>query len=324
MPVGHIFITTVDYKGTTYGSEIVTVQNEISEIELPIEIYETTSDPSVLVVDRLHYFFEFLDEQTLQVVELYIVSNPTKQTVVASESGSPILTFELPPNAENLEFQDGILGERYVVTPNGFGDTAPIRPGTGTHQTMFTYQIPYNRKLELTRPVDLTTNAVVILVPEDEIKIKGDRIIDAGTRDVQGIPYRMYNGANLSPGEELRLTISGHPSWGNSLLARIRYVLSFVLGALGIVLIATLGALSVVLIAAGVWFYLRNKPQRAKNEPHESSAESYGTDTKNPETIMDAILTLDDLYREGQLPEEAYLERRSDLKMRLQQLLDQD
>ena len=42
------------------------------------------------------------------------------------------------------------------------------------------------------------------------------------------------------------------------------------------------------------------------------------------EDVMDAILALDDLYKEGQLPEEAYLERRRELKARLKELLDRE
>jgi hypothetical protein len=35
------------------------------------------------------------------------------------------------------------------------------------------------------------------------------------------------------------------------------------------------------------------------------------------ESLMDAILALDDLYREGKLSEDAYLQRRAELKERL-------
>ncbi len=34
---------------------------------------------------------------------------------------------------------------------------------------------------------------------------------------------------------------------------------------------------------------------------------------------MDAIIALDDLYQAGQLPEDAYLKRRAELKARLQE-----
>ena len=37
---------------------------------------------------------------------------------------------------------------------------------------------------------------------------------------------------------------------------------------------------------------------------------------------MDAILALDDLYKEGQLPKEAYHQRRAELKERLKTILE--
>ena len=48
----------------------------------------------------------------------------------------------------------------------------------------------------------------------------------------------------------------------------------------------------------------------------ETDVELNGID--DSETAMDAILALDDLYKEGQLPEEAYLKRRAELKAHLQ------
>jgi hypothetical protein len=39
---------------------------------------------------------------------------------------------------------------------------------------------------------------------------------------------------------------------------------------------------------------------------------------------MDAIIALDDLYQAGQLPEDAYLKRRADLKERLQVVLGKE
>ena len=37
--------------------------------------------------------------------------------------------------------------------------------------------------------------------------------------------------------------------------------------------------------------------------------------------LLDAILTLDDQYKAGELPEEAYIKRRGELKARIKELL---
>ncbi len=307
MPAGRIFLTTVDYDGITYGSDVATVNSDMQSIDLPIEIFETSNDLSSLSVDRLHFFFEFLGPEIVRVVELYIVSNPTNQTIVAPQDQQAVLSFSVPKGAANLEIQDGRIGERYIQTEDGFADTAPIRPGMGNYQVLFSYEMPYSRKLELVRKMELDTNAVVILVPENGLEIKGETLQDAGTRDVQGTLYRLYNGDAMAAGEELVLSISG------------RMVGEDLNNTTG--LIVGLGALGVVLVLAGVWMYRRNA--LAEGEPEEEGKVE-AEDEDNAESIMDAILTLDDLYQANELPEEAYWQRRNELKARLQKVLNLD
>jgi hypothetical protein len=75
--------------------------------------------------------------------------------------------------------------------------------------------------------------------------------------------------------------------------------------------------LGVVLIAGGVWFYLRNKAVNGEPEMVEDVSTIDDPEPDNVETIMDAIIALDDLYREGELPKEAYIKRRGELKDQL-------
>jgi len=209
-----------------------------------------------------------------------------------------------------LQLQDGEMGERYVKTADGFGDTVPVRPGPGGYQVMFSYELPYDRKLDLVRKASLPTQAIVILTPEGSIKLKGEGIADGGVRDMQGAQYHLYNAPGLAAGDEFRLNVSGglgdNSSNGSTALT----------GVSNTNLLIGLGALGVALIVAGVWLYLRGRPAEtgeATTKPAETP------DLGSPEAIMDAILALDDLYQEGQLPEEAYLQRRAELKARLKE-----
>ncbi|MDI6693832.1 MAG: c-type cytochrome [Anaerolineales bacterium] len=308
MPAGRAFLTTLDYEGVIYGSDVAVAEEGAARLDLPITIYKSTSDTSALSVDRLHYFFEFVDEQTLRVLELYIISNSGDKTIIAPQEGEPVLRFTLPPGASNLQFESGQLGERYIQTADGFGDTLPIRPGAGNYQVLYSYELPYDRKLELSRPVALHTQAVVILVPEDGIKIKGDELEDAGTREIQGLQYHMYNRSAISPGGELRLTITGKPSDGSPTLA---------LGSQSNLFIG-IAAFGVTLILAGAWLFSRNRQIGVESSPAATAAEP----PQNAESIMDAILALDDLYQEGKLPEEAYIQRRAELKQQLKDLME--
>ncbi len=185
---GFIYFTTVDYNGAVFGSQVSIIEPGISELDLPVEIYETTDDSSGLVVDRLHYFVDQIDPETLRMAELYIISNPGDRSVIPDKSSGTTLEFELPAEATNLEILDGEIGDRFVKTEKGFGDTFQIRPGFGEVQIMFAYDLPFDGNLELVRPVQLLTNAVVILVPEDGIQIKR-----------QGYQRRRHPGCGRNP-----------------------------------------------------------------------------------------------------------------------------
>lgn len=313
MPSGRVFLTTVEFDGSTYGSDIATVVSDTTSLDMPIIVYETTDDTSSLSVDRLHLFFEFSDPDTMQVIELYIISNNGDKTVIAPVKGDPTITFKLPKGATNLEFQDGELGGRYVQTEDGFGDTAAIRPGSGSYQVLFAFEMPYNKKLDLAQPLDLPTNAVVILVPAGNISVKGDNLQDGGVRPVQGVDYQTYNGGALNAGAVLNLSVTGNPAGSSSALT---------VGSKTDLLVGV-GALGFVLIATGVFLFLRNRNnQFTEDDLADEAVPSIPETTENAETVMDAILALDDLYRAGELPEEAYRKRRAELKERLKELLD--
>ncbi|MCK4726946.1 MAG: hypothetical protein KAT29_14140, partial [Anaerolineales bacterium] len=259
--------------------------------------------------------FEFIDENTLQVIQLYIMSNMSDKTLVASADGQPTVRFQLPDGAQNLEFQDGILGDRYLVTEDGFGDTVAIRPGAGTYEVLYAFDLPYDGKYDLSQQLDYPVNAVVIMMPEGDVKIKSDSLQDEGLRDVQGSQYRVYNGSMLPAGENLELAISGKLSGGGVSLSS---------GSTTSVIIG-LAAFGFALIVAGVWLYQRSRTsngERAEDIEPPTAIAGDTPETESAETLMDAIIALDDLHKEGELPEDAYLKRRAELKARLRKVME--
>jgi len=313
MPEGRVFLATVNYGRTSYGSDIGIVQDGITILDLPITVYETTTDASILRADRLHLFFEFVDAKTVRVIELYIVSNPTDKSLVAPEPGKPSVLFALPDGAMNLEFQDGALGGRYIKTAEGFGDTVSIPPGSGSYELLFAFEMPYDRSLELAHPVTIPVDAIVILVPEGDIKIKSGILQDSGTRDVQGTQYHTYSGAGLAAGDELRLTLTGKPSVGAPSLTT----------SSNTSLLVGLTVFGLALILAGVWLYRRTRADYSGLQEAEQALDYPGSAaSETSDNLMDAIIALDDLFQAGQLPEEAYLGRRDELKRRLKELME--
>ena len=312
LPDGRMLFTTLQHQGVTYGSDVSTITGAMSSIDLPIGIYDSTSDTSALKIDRLHLFFEPSEDGQLRVAELFILSNTGDKTVVPAAEGKPSLEFKLPEGATDLEFQDGELGGRFIQTPDGFGDTATIYPGQSNYQVLLAYNLPFKRSVEINQGMNLPVDAVVVMLPEETFSVKGEGLEQAGTRNVENINYQMYNLAGLAQGEDLSLTVGKSFSlsrlFGNPTLST---------------LLIGLAALGLALVIGGVWLYQRSRKLGDETSDTPAKADAPVVSEETSDELMDAILALDDLYQSGNLPEEAYLERRGELKARLQQLLGQ-
>ncbi len=302
------FITTVEYGPVTYGSDVVVAQDDANQLTLPVTIYDSTTDQSGLAVDRLHVFLEFSEPGFVRVGELFIISNPGLRTVAATELGGPVVQFSLPEGAQNLQFQSGALGERYIAIPGGFADTSPVQPSLGEYQVLFTFDMPYDRKLTISQPMLPNTGDVVLLMPDTGVKLQGNLLTDSGARDVQGVSYLMYTGSGFGPDTPLTITISGDPQTGSPSLSGADNRTSLLVG---------LGALGVALIVAGLWLYRRSRAMTPVVEAVPVEKSEPLAPAEDPDTLMDAIIALDDQFRDGKLPEAAYQERRAELKEKL-------
>ncbi len=302
-----VFIAVTEFNGVQYFSEPVMATGEEEEIRLPLTIYNTTTDTSALTVDRWHIFLDFPQPDTVEVIEVFVISNLSQETVVPPAEGEPVLTFLLPEGASNLQFEDSVLGERYVAVEGGFGDTRPVIPGAGNHQVVFSFTLPYQRSLAFAQPVPAVVDSTVVLVPEG-ITIKSDLLTNSGTRELQGDTYTMYASSTLPAGATLEMRVSGKPKAGPTATTGLSSQEGILIGA---------GALGVVLILAGVWLYLRDRSRLEKEEVEEA-------DLEDPDEVMDAIIALDDLHRAGELGDEAYRARRAELKEKLRRLLQEE
>jgi len=316
MPVGRVFMAGTDYASGTYGSDIATVDPATPEVKLQITVFETTTDVSVLTTDRIHIFFDFTDPQNPQVIEVFIISNPSKMAVISPTEGGTVVTFPLPAGYTNLQFQDGALGDRYVEVPQGFADTMTVKPGVGDYQVIFAFQIPYNRKFDFAQNMFLPTGAEVVMIPDNGIKVDGSQLQDGGTRDFQGSTYHTYNGSNLLAGSALEFTLTGKPKQSAAPTVSTGTSQNLAIG---------LGIFGLALVVAGLWLYRQSRNKAARQQSTEGmdpAIEESQLDTtpEDEETLMDAILALDDQYHAGNLPEEAYLERRAVLKEKLRKI----
>ena len=316
MPAGRVFLAGADYASGTYGSDIAPVDPNTPNLNLQVTVYDSSTDVSLLTADRVHIFFDFTDPRNVQVTEVFIISNPTKQAIVAPTQDGTVVPFPLPQGYSNLQFEEGELGIRYVEGTQGFADKMTVNPGEANYRVIFAFQLPYDHKLDFVQPMFLPTSAVVVVMPDNGVKVDSTMLQDGGTQDISGSTYRLYNSSSLIAGSSLEFTLSGNPKKSAPSIFTQGTIQSLAIG---------LGVFGLVLVLVGLWLFRRYRRKLALQRSLDgtdmaaSPIEVYAT-TEDEGTLMDAIIALDDQYHAGNLPEEAYLERRAVLKGKLREL----
>jgi hypothetical protein len=227
-------------------------------------------------------------------------------TLVGEEFGKPIVSFPLPDGAGSIEFDDGLLGERYLKTEDGFGDTLSIPPGEGVYQVVVYYTLPYPRyKLDFIQRMNYPTEALVVMTPPEGVKIKGSTLEDLGTQSIPNGAVQVYLGDAVSGGEQIQFRISGAPETirGAGPPPTIQFP-NYLIG------IALFG---VLLFAAGVFLFIKNR--------RIGSLEGEGEDPSEIKNrILDSIIALEDLYNTGEIPEDVFQKKRQEYKDQLKEI----
>lgn len=308
---GRLFLLTVDYGRATYGSDIISADPENPIVEIPLVYYETTTDTSTLKAERLHIFFEVIPGDMIRISQLYIVANTGFEAIITNEANDPVIAFRVPEEAANLTFDDGTLGDRFVLVPGGFGDRRGVLPGSNA-EILYSYDMPYDSDLKLDISVPIPIEAVIAMLPDMGLRLKSPILLSAGTREAEGYAYQIYTAGSLSAGSVLPIDISGRINFGESVFNETNQI-GFIVGV---------SALGLVLIALLVWWLRRTG--RVFSPVHIDFPSQLDSDSEEelPEQIMDAIIAIDDLYAAGRLPEEAYRKRRAELKEKLARLIE--
>ena len=321
IPEGRAFLAVIEKDGISYNSQPNFVTAGSTELDLPITYYESSIDASELSIDRLHIFFEppNSEAELAQVVEVFVVSNPSLYAIVAEEEKA-VIEFVLPEGAINIQFEDSVFGERYTETTGGFGDTTPILPGIGNHEIVVFFELPFEKsflsgnKLSFAQKISQPIDAAIVMAPQG-LQVTSDVLQESGEREAQGLIFNTYSSQALPIGATLEMNVSGKVS-ANAVTTEKDSQKNILYGLI---------ALGIVLIGAGFWYYLRGRDEDEYDEDEydddEDEDEDIDTGYDDADKLMDAIIALDDAYRAGDLSETVYKKRRAELKTKLQELL---
>jgi len=285
---GRLYVATVDYQGSLYSSEMIHLTADSPQAILPIAVYETTTDTSSVEIDRLHLLVSAPADGVLQIVELWILSNNGDRAVVPGESGTG-LEGTLPEGASQVSFDEPTPGERFHAVNGGFSDVRSLPPGPDTGEWVFSYVLPFERRLDLNRASGYPIGSIIVLVPEG-MEVAAPGLVDNGSRSVQGETLRTYSLGPVEAGSGFSLRLSGRPTGSATPTPAAEWILA----------VAVLG---VALIGAGLlWF----RPRLARSGRADDDAD---------EMLM-ALATLDRDFEAGRMAEDDYQRQRQALKRR--------
>ena len=295
-----IYITLVETNGAFFPSAFHMGAETVGEtIDLPITIYDTTTDTSNLVVSRLHIFFEFSQQGTVQVIYQVTIDNRGSEMVAPPSESEPVLEFSLPEDATNLIFQTGTIGNPYVRTAGGFADPTPVLPGAGTYEMLFAYNLPYDGKLDVELPVDHPTEVAVVFVSGENNDVESDLLSPSGSETLGEDVFQVLVADDVSPDEQIDVRISS-PLFGGGGQALQSNWITIVLGVVGL-----------ALAGFGAWRFFAPV----------ADDEDLVDDT---DALIEEIIALDQAYESGELEEGEYLVQREALKSDLEALMSEE
>ncbi len=305
MPANRIFLAQLTHEGITFQSEFGVVEDGASSLTLlPIKLYGTTDDPSVLVIDDARIFFDYA-ENAIQVYGVYSFRNVSDEALIVElTDGIEIPFIKSPEGAQPLGFEPTQDSQPFTSSNNNL----VFPPGEEPYGMIVFSTMEKENQVEVTHPFVLPVASLTVFLPAG-VSAEGSQLADHGVQTIEGLNFQMYASGDLPAGSMLTFTLSGTPNDESPSASTVTSAASsnrsILIGA---------GVLGLALIAAGAWMFLRDRQQLENNKEE-------ATDIESPEEVMDAIIALDDLYQAKKISGQAYQKRRDELKETLKEML---
>lgn len=307
------YIVTTAYQQAVFSSQVVSGSPANPQLDIPLNIYEVTSDPADIVVDGILTMVQpNTQPNTLEVVQIISFSNTSDRVFLHEVDSTPAsVSIQLPAGTVYQDFSGG----SYIVSADGreITDTQPVLPGE-SHVMHVAFTVPYNGQATIDQPLDYALDGQVeIMAGSSDMSISGDGISTLGTRQMGSSSYVSYGGVfSRAAGTSLRYDVTGSTvaqSTGTASQSSDVSTIAYVLIGAGL-----------LAIGAAFGFFMRDRTSpgvspatRSANEAPAPAPES------NPEAaaLVQQIADLDVRYQEGKLSQAKYQKQRSALKKQL-------
>ncbi len=303
VPPDWIFLVSTEYQGFQFSSSPAKLDRETPALEMPVTVFDTTSNADMINVDQVHSIFNFVGDR-LEVTQLYRYSNNGNALFVGTTGDTTAGTVEimLPTGAQNVAFERGFGGmdtfipaEEIIQTETGWADTLPLRPGTGVMDLLITYSLPYEDGMRFAHPLPYPVTRGTLIIPDVGIELDADGWQLQSQDEMGGTTFLSYINNDMTTVDSLSIVFNGEPelvtdTQGNVLQPRNENN-ELIIG----------GASLLIVVGAAVYLF-----QSWRNP---SSAFS-----DDPEELLEMMVELDEAYENGEIAHRDYELERAELK----------
>jgi mono/diheme cytochrome c family protein len=305
-----VYLTSARYNDLGFSSDAGQISRAEPSLEMPITVYEPTSDPAAIELQQVHILLSFGGDRML-VDEFYVFGN-NETAIFVGEAGDPAAgtaKFALPEGAENVSFQrsfgsmdSSIPATEVIQLEDGaYADTFPLNPGGSALNMIVSYELPYEEGMELSRPLFYDASNVSVIIPGQGVTLSGEGWVDEGAREMPGGSFNSYTLSDVAAGSDLAFAINGRPQTttdaANSATPTQNSTNELLVG----------GAVLLVVILAGVFIVTR------RDNGEEYDDEEAELEEAEIDRLLTAIADLDDAHDTGEIEDEAYQPQRQKL-----------
>ncbi len=327
---GFYFLAETEHRSIRYTSPILAfsgpdfIEDRIGpeRIDTSLPVFEPTSDPTGILVSRANWIIEH-DPGRLLIGQLFTFDNRGDRTFIGIEDDLfdvPVtLVIPLPESAQEVEIQDGLIGESYRLRQQILYDTRPVLPGDGSRQVFVRYRLSYaDESAGISFPVPYETELLNVLVAdlpglEVDLSLEGELREPAGQETIQGVLFRRWS-APVSSSSPVQLSLRGLIGAGGrdprqDREPQLNRELQVAAPPLDVRVPLVFGSVVALVLLASLALFFQRERAKSPKTPERMAARRG--------ELIDKIARLDDLHALGELDERAWQKKRASLKREL-------
>ncbi len=208
VPVDHTYIPVVKmtYAGVEYELVGEAIDQEHTNQDLTLRVYETTPDAPQWVVRMRHLVAQATATQ-LEVNEVIVIDNPADHTFVPA-AGTPAFAFPLPAGASDVTVMSGFGADKMRFENGTLLQPVALLPGQTQYQLAYSVPI-HDRAATLSLVAPVVEKNVAVLMPADESNVQTTGLTSAGTTDMgSGVKTRVYKASDVPANQAITIALS--------------------------------------------------------------------------------------------------------------------